>query len=305
MYAKARLTLILFLLPLTGCVLGAGEALIFPTYQEGETSFPLKVEVPPLFSGNGNYGLVASGDTLYHMELRHGRIHGKTPVNGEITAIAAGSGSNSFLTHGDTLVLLSGFDIAATCQLSGTGLAMTVCGTDPVILLDDGTLQLYSGADLSLIGSFTPEDPSVTCIQGFPGIVTIGYQNGTMLSLSIPSFSETASEKANGSLLFLAGAGEKLIFACDAWNEVAVCLPQDLIIQEMFTFSETPVSASSDPEISCVYAVCPSSGLQVCLANGEIAWRTDEFGRDIFVVLSDDREKALVTEGNTVYLLLR
>ena len=305
MYANTRLTLILFLLPLTGCVLGAGEALVFPSYKEGETSFPSPVEVLPEFSGNGNYGLIASGDTLYHMELRHGRIHGKTAVDGEITALAVGSGSSSFLIHADTLVLLSGSDIAATCQLSGTGSAMTVCGTDPVVLLDDGSLQLYKGTDLSLIGSFTPEDPSVTCIQGFPGIVTIGYQNGTMLSLSIPSFSETASEKVNGSLMFFAGAGEKLIFACDAWNEVAVCLPQDLIIQEMFTFSEMPVSASSDPEISCIFAVCPSSGLQVCLANGEIAWRTGEFGKDLFVVLSDDCEKALVTEGNTVYLLLK
>lgn len=286
-------------------MLGAEDALTFPSYIEGEASFPLPVVVHPLFSGTGNYGLVASGDTLYHMELRHGRIHGKTSVAGDITALAAGTGSTTFLIHGDSLILLDGFDIASTCKLTGIGTAITVCGSDPLVLLEDGSLALHSGSDLALIGDHTPEIPGVSCIQGFPGMITMGYPDGTMLSLSIPSFSESAAEKVSGSLIFMSRAGENLIFSCDAWNEVAVCSPADLVIKEMFTFSETPLSAASDTEISCIFAVCPSSGLQVCLANGEIAWRTGEFGKTPMVTLSQDCGKALITVGNTVTLLLK
>lgn len=249
---------------------------------------------------------MASGDTLYHMELRHGRIHGKTAVNGIITALASGPGSKAFVVCANQLVCIDGFSVTASCELTGAGVAVTVCGYDPVVLLEDGSLVLYSGTDLTLLGNYTPENAGVAFIQGFPGIVTTGYSDGRLISLSIPSFSEIAAEKVNGSLVFMAGAGQgNLIFSTDSWNEVAVCSPSDLVIQIMFTFPETPVSAASDSEVSCIYAVCPSMGIQVCLANGEIAWRTEEFGNNPFVVLSTDCEIALVTVGNTVTLLLK
>ncbi len=304
--ADAKLILLFSLLPLTACTLGAEDAVTFPTYNEGEASFPSSVSVPPVFSGDGNYGLVASGDTLYHMELRHARIHGKTAAGGEITALAVGTGLQTFAVYADQLLRIDGFAVTASCELTGLGVAMTVCGNNPVVLLEDGSLALYNGADLTLSGSHTPEIPGITCIQGFPGIVSTGYADGTMISLSLPSFSEIAVEKLNGSLIFMADAGqENLIFSTDAWNEVAVCSPADLVIQVMFTFPETPASAASDSEVSCVYAVCPSAGIQVCLANGEIAWRTNEFGGNPFIVLSDDCEQALVTTGNSVTLLLK
>lgn len=306
MSANAKLILLLSLLPLTACTLGAEDAVTFPTYKEGEASFPVSVNLPPVFSGNGNYGLIASGDTLYYMELRHGRIHGKTAVGGEITAIAAGTGLQTFIVHADKLIRLDGFSIAASCDLTGIGMDMTVCGNDPVVLMEDGSIALYSGTDLILTGNYIPESPGITCIQGFPGLVTLGYEDGRMISLSTPSFSEVAAEKVNGSLIFMAGAGQdNLIFSTDAWNEVAVCSPADLLIQIMFTFPETPTSAASDSLISCIYAVCPSAGIQVCLANGEIAWRTNEFGESPVVTLSNDCETALIAWENKVALLLR
>ncbi|MCD4708905.1 MAG: hypothetical protein K8S62_14335 [Candidatus Sabulitectum sp.] len=306
MSVNAGLILLLTLLPFIACTLGAEDAVTFPTYKEGEASFPTSIDVPPVFSGNGNYGLVASGDTLYHMELRHGRIHGKTFAGGTIKGLAVGTGSQAFAIYDDQLLRIDGFDVTSSCELTGIGVAMTVCGNDPVVLLDDGSLVLHDGTDLTFIGSYIPENPGMACIQGFPGIVVTGFSDGTMISLSLPSFSEIAAEKLNSSLIFMAGAGqENLIFSIDAWNEVAVCSPADLIIQVMFTFPETPLSAASDSELSCVYAVCPSAGIHVCLSNGEIAWRTDEFGGAPFVTLSDDCEIALVSEGNTVTLLLK
>lgn len=304
--ANTKLILLFSLLPFAACMLGAEDAVTFPTYKEGEASFPSTVTVPPVFSGAGNYGLIASGDTLYHMELRHGRIHGKTAIDGEITGLGAGHDSKAFVVYSDRIVCIEGFAVTASRELPGVGEAITVCGNDPLVLLEDGSLALYSGTDLTLIDNYIPEDTGITCIQGFPGLISLGYEDGTIISLSISSFSEVAAEKVNGSLIFMAGAGnENLIFSTDAWNEVAVCSPADLMIQVMFTFPETPISAASDSEVSCVYAVCPSAGIQVCLANGEIAWKSDEFGRSPFVILSEDCEQALVTNGNSVTLLLK
>ncbi|MCD6588470.1 MAG: hypothetical protein J7K88_07960, partial [Candidatus Fermentibacteraceae bacterium] len=72
MSTRTRLLLLTVLLPAASCVMGADEAVTFPTYVEGESSFPSVLNLAPVLSGN--YGLVASGDTLYYMELRHGRI---------------------------------------------------------------------------------------------------------------------------------------------------------------------------------------------------------------------------------------
>jgi len=302
----AKLILLLSLLPLVACVLGAEEAVTFPTYKEGEASFPSLVTVFPVFSGSGNYGLIASGDTLYHMELRHGRIHGKTAAGGQITAIEAGTGLLSYAVCGDQLLRIDGFEITVSTAMAAEGISLAVCGDQPVVLLEDGSLVLYKGTDLSVIAVHAPVNPELTCIEGFNGMLTAGCADGTMITFSIPSFAELASEKVNGSLVFMSGAGQdNLIFSTDVWNEVAVCSPSDLMIQIMFTFPETPSSAAADSDVSCVYAVCPSYGIQVCLENGEIAWKTKEYGENPLVVLSQDCEYALIASGNSVTLLAK
>lgn len=71
----------LSLLLLSGsCLMGAEEGLNFPNYLQASRTLPGEITVPPVFSAQGNYGIAASGDTLYHMELRHGRVHGRTPA---------------------------------------------------------------------------------------------------------------------------------------------------------------------------------------------------------------------------------
>lgn len=300
------LMIVLSLLMTAACTLGGEDALNFPTYPEGEAIFPTPIQVAPAFSGDENYGLVASSDTLYYMELRHGRIHGKTAVDGEITGLAIGEESQIFVTSADRLHRIDNFAVTSTIQLSGVAVALTVCGSNPVILLEDGSLAFHNGTDLGLIESHTPEIHGVTFIQGYSGLIVLGYSYGRIQSLAVPGFSEVAAEDVNGSLLFLTGAGDdNLIFSTDAWNEVALCSPEDLMIMVMFTFAETPISAASDSKVSCIYGVCPSMGIQVCLANGEIAWKTRDYGTDPTVVLSEDCETALVACGNRVTLLLK
>jgi len=299
---RTRLLLLAVLLPVVSCVLGADQALTFPTFVEGEASFPSALNLAPVFSGN--YGLVASGDTLYYMELRHGRIHGKLPAGGVITGLAA-SDSRVFVVHDDVLFSADGFEVSASCTLPCEAEAVTLCGDSPVVLLNDGSLVLYNGSDLSPAATCSP-DSGIAYIQGFPGILVTGYTDGRLVSLSVPAFSVIAEEQLNGSLVFMAGGGpENLLFSTDEWNEVAVCSPLDLKIQVMFTFSETPASASSDSDMSCIYAVCPDAGIQVCLSNGEIAWRTRDFGRTPMVTVSGDCEQALVAEDRSVTLLLQ
>ena len=306
MSARAKLIFLLTLLPLISCLTGAEDALQFPTFKEGESSFPSIITIVPEFSGNGNYGLVAVGDTLYHLELNHARIHGKTPVSGTITAIDAGSQSTSFALFENKLVRIEGFDIAASAELPGNGMAMSLCGSNPVVLMQDGSLVLHDGNDLSVISNHTPLNQGITSIQGFPGLLATGYSDGTMVSFSLPSFTEIASEKLNEPPLFFRDAGpDNLIFSCASWNEVALASPADLKIQVMFTFPETPLSATADSAASCIYAVCPASGIYVCLENGEIAWRTSEFGSSPMVRLSEDCQTALVAWEDKVTLLLR
>jgi len=299
---STRLLLLAALLPVVSCVTGADEAFTFPTYVEGEVSFPSALQLAPVFLGN--YGVIASGDTLYYMELRHGRIHGKIPAGGAVTDLAA-SGSRVFAVHDDVLFGADGFEVSASCTLHAAARSVTLCGSSPVVLLDDGSLVLYDGSDLSPIGTFSP-DPGIAYIQGFPGVLVTGYPDGRLVSLSVPAFTKVAEEQLNGSLIFLAEAGQdNLLFSTDEWNEVAACSPLDLKIQVMFTFSETPVSASSNSDLSCIFAVCPSMGIQVCLGSGEIAWKTGDFGKTPLVTVSDDCEQALVAEGSSVFLLLQ
>lgn len=306
MYTRATFYLILSLLPIASCVVGAEEAVTFPTYKIGEASFPSPVSVAPLFSGGGNYGLIASGDTLYHMELQHGRIHGTTDLGGEITSLAIGSDTEIFLTLANSLVRVDGFSISKSITLQGTAERMTVCGSNPVVLLDDGSISIYEATDLSIIASFTAESGEITCIEGFPELLVLGYSDGKMISIAVPSFSRKALETVNGNLLFMNRAGnDYFIFSTDAWNEVAVSSPEDLLIQSMYTFPETPVSAAADSTLSCIYAVCPSMGIRVCLSNGEIAWKSTEYGSNPIVVLARDCETAMIAWENKVSLLVK
>jgi len=304
--ADFRLFLLLILLPLTSCLVGAEEAPRFPTYNQGEATFPCDVTIPPVFSGTMNYGIVAAGDTLYHFELRHGRIHGKTPIGAQITALASGAGSEAFVTCGNTLVRIDGFLAADSCVLPYPAADISMCGANPVLLLKDGSIALYSHQDLSLLGSSPPSRSAISCIQGFPDMVSAGTTDGTLITYSVPSFSLLAEETFSGSVLFVNDGGDKsLIFSTDEWNEVALCSPADLKVSVMFTFPEAPIFASADSAVSCIYAACATAGIQVCSANGEIAWQTTEFGGYAFPVVSEDCEIALVSWGRNVTILVK
>ena len=300
------LGLILSLLLVTACVLGAEDSPDFPTYKEGEVTLPSDITVLPQFSFDGNYGLVASADTLYHLELRHGRIHGKTGLSGQILAFSPASNGYIYLITETKLVSIEGFSVINSVELPSNAITLTVCASDPVVALETGSILLFNGSDLALINTFDSPSEEIVFIEGFSNFLIAAFSDSTLRSYSIPNFDEVVSEKYNGTFLFLRAVNsDRLIFSTDFWNEVAVCSPLDLKITEMFTFPETPTIASADSDLSCIYAVCPSQGLQVCLANGEIAWRTEEFGLNPLVTVSPDCEAALVVTNRVVSLLLR
>ena len=306
MSGKILLTVwVLSLLLGTACVMGAESSPEYPTYLEGELTLPFEVTVLPQFSSEGNYGLVACADTLYHLELRHGLVHGKTAFSEKIISFTHASNGLVYLITETKLVSVEGFSVTNSIDLPSNARALAVCGSNPVVLFETGSLSLYSGSDFSLTNTFDPPI-EVVFIEGFSNLVTAAFSDGSIVSYSIPDFTLLASENYNGSFQFFRKANsDRLIFSTDEWNEVAVCSPLDLKIIEMFTFAEAPSIASADSLISCIYAVCPSVGLQVCLSNGEVAWRTKEFGLNPIVTVSSDCEEALIVNGNVVSLLLR
>lgn len=296
--------LVLSLLLITSCILGAEDSPEFPTYKEGEVTLPADVTVLPQFSIDGNYGLVASADTLYYFELKHGRVHGRTALSEEILSFLPASDGSIFIVTETKLSRVEGFSVKNSVELPSAALTLAVCGSDPVVLLETGSMLLFNGSDLSLVNTYDPSTERIVFIEGFSDLLIAAFSDGTLSSYSVPDFDELVSEEYNGSFLFLRAVNsERLIFSTDAWNEVAVCSPSDLKIIEMFTFSETPSIASSDSDLSCIYAAC--QGLQVCLSNGEVAWRTREFGLSPLVTLSSDCEVALVVSEKVVSLLLR
>ncbi len=298
--------LVLSLLLAAACVLGAESSPEFPTYKEGEVTLPADVTVLPQFSTDGNYGLVAAADTLYSLELRHGRVHGKTGLTENILAFAPALNGFVYLVTETNLVSIEGFSVVNSIELPSKAVTLTVCGSNPVVMLETGSIFLFNGSDLSLVNTFDPSAEEIVFIEGFSNCLIAAFSDSTLRSYSIPDFDEVISEKYNGVFLFLRTVNsDRLIFSTDFWNEVAVCSPLDLKITEMFTFPETPAIASADSDLSCIYAVCPSQGLQVCLANGEIAWRTKEFGLNPLVTVSSDCEAALVVTNRVVSLLLR
>lgn len=286
--------------------MGAEEGLEFPNYVQASVTLPGEITVPPVFSMNENYAVVAVADTLYHMELRHGRIHGRTGLPGSITALAGGSGNPIFAVAGENLCRIEGFEIAAQTPLLSQCTALTVCGTDPLLLMNDGSLVLRNAVDLSQSAQGTPELENIFFIQGFSGMVSISSQGGIITTLSVPGFDMIAENAHNGQILFLqrAGAGY-LLFSTDEWNEIAVCYPEDLKIQSMFTFPAAPVQAAADSTVSFIYAVCPGSGIQVCRNSGEIAWRSTGYGSDAVIILADNCETLLISSGSKLEILVK
>ncbi len=306
MYARAAVGLAALALLLSSCVTGAEEVLNFPTYIQATRQFPFEIKVPPVFSGAGNYGLVASGDTLYHLELRHGRIHHRTGFDGPVTGLAPGGGKNIFVAGGNTVYLVQGADIVMSEQMNSDILFLTACGDNPVVFLSDGSICLLSSENLSVTASAFTDISSVCTFCGFSSWLCIGGEDGSMETRSVPSLELKCSETVNGPVQFMTGAGEdNLLFSSEQWNEVAVCSPQDLRISIMFTFPVTPCYAYADSALSFVFAVLPENGIEVCSSSGEIKWRSKGYGGDSFVTLADDLETAMISSGNSLDILLQ
>ena len=304
MYARAALLLLLLLS--ASCLTEAGETLEFPNFVQATVTLPGEIGVRPFFSQAGNYAVVAVGDTLYHMEMRHGRVHGTTAMPGEVSGMAGGDGGPLFAATGGTLCRIQGFEVAETVSLPCQCLAVTDCGGDPLLLMEDGTLVLRSGEDLSTIAQYEPGLDEVLMVKGFPGMVCVASPLGVLTTFSIPDFNRVAENVLNGEITFLENSGDRtLLLSTDTWNEVGCCSPGDLVLQDMFTFPTAPVRAAADSSASFVFAVCPGSGIQVCRKSGEIAWRSDSYPEGAWVSLSSDCETALIAFGNELDILIR
>lgn len=302
MYAK--LAAAALVLASVSCTLEAGEALEFPNYVQASVTLPGDIALQPVFSQAQNYAVTPCADTLYHLELRHGRIHGRTGLPGTITGLARGTGSAVFAVAGGYLCRIDGFELTVSAALPGECSALGVCGNQPVLLMDDGTLVLRDPDDLSETAHGTPGIPDIGMIQGFPGLVTAASY-GELETLSVPSFERTASNTVNGSVTFLGTTGRgKLLFSCDTWNEAASCSPEDLVIEKMFTFPKAPTDAAADSSVTYVFGVIPGSGVQVCRESGEIAWRSPGYPDGSMVVLSEDCETAVIVYGSSLDILV-
>jgi len=282
----------------------AEEALEFPNYVQASVSLPGEINVKPVFSLAQNYSVAAVDDSLYHMELRHGRIHGRTGLPGTVTALARGNGGSYFAVAGDHLCRIDGFELSAAVPLSQQCIALSVCGDNPILLMEDGTLALHDSSDLSPMAQEMPELSDIEFIQGYSGMVCIASR-GNMETISVPDFRKTAESTVGGNIVFLQRAGtENLIFSCDSWNEAASCSPEDLVIEKMFTFPVAPSDAAADSSVAYIYGVVPGSGVQVCRESGEIAWRSQSYEDGSMVVLSDDCETAVITSGSRLDILI-
>lgn len=296
----------LFLLLLSGsCLMGAEEGLDFPNYLQASRTLPGEITVPPVFSVEGNYGIAASGDTLYHMELRHGRVHGKTPAGETIEGLATGSDGALFVLTRERLLRVEGFSVSAETVLPGPGAVLTMSGTHPVILMENGSILVYSGADLSMIQEASPPLKDMEFLQGFPGMVCVSSDGGRVTTLSVPDMKVLVENSFESPLLFMTAAGSNLLLSTENWNEIAVCSPQELRITVMYTFPEAPVHAAAAPSLSYVFGVCPDEGVNVCLESGEIAWRSRNYGAESLVSLSGDGEAAMISSGNRLDILIR
>lgn len=305
MSVKALFTA-LFLLLLSGsCLMGAEEGLDFPNYLQASRTLPGEITVPPVFSVDGNYGIAASGDTLYHMELRHGRVHGKTTAGETIEGLVTGPDGTLFVLTRERLLRVEGFSVSAETVLPGSGAVLTMSGTHPVILMENGSILVYSGADLSIVQESSPPLKDMEYLQGFPGMVCVSSDGGRVTTLSIPDMTVLVENSFESPLLFMTASGSNLLLSTENWNEIAVCSPQDLRITVMYTFPEAPVHAAGDPSLSYVYGVCPAVGVQVCLESGEIAWRSTDYGAESLVSLSGDGEAAMISCGNRLDILIR
>jgi hypothetical protein len=287
------------------CLTGTEEGLEFPSYVQASALLPAPITAAPVFSSGGNYALAAAGDTLYHMELVHGRTHGKTAMGDVVTHLVSSSSGVVFAVSGQRLCRIEGFEIAVQVQLPLDCTDLSVCGVNPVLLMADGSIVLRSATDLSVLEEVMPAMEGITFIEGFSEMLCSASQGGVITTFSIPGFTETARNTLSGSVSFLSSSGSSLLFGSDQWNEVAVCSPADLIILEMFTFSETPVAAFSAGSLTVVYAVLPNKGVQVCRRNGDIPWISSDYGPETLIEIADNLETALFARGSRLDILVR
>lgn len=303
----ARVAAAVLLLVSSACLVEAGEALEFPNYLQATATLPGNVTEGPVIAGPlDNYAVAAVGDSVYHIEMRHGRIHGRTGLSAPVTDLSAGPGGCVFALAGAELFRIDSFEVTAEVQLNGGSQILTTCGGAPLLVMEDGSIQLRDPDDLSLMeqGGSLPEQP--VAASGFQGMVSVGYGNGTMETYSVPGFTRIARAEQGGEILFLEGtAGGKLLFSCSDWNEMASCSPEDLEIEAMFTFPEAPVDAAADSSLTFAFAVVPGNGVQVCRPSGEIAWRSGDYADDAGLALAPDRETALISTGSRIDILVR
>jgi len=302
----ARYVFALLLLLLTSCLFEAEEAFEFPNYVQASLVLPGTLTVEPVFSQYQNYCIAAVEDTLYHLELHHGRIHGKTALPGTVSSMAISTDGFLFAAAGESLCAVKGFDVIASAGLPAGFSDLTVCGNDPLLLMDDGTMELLNPVDLSVSASGVWESEDIVFIQGFSGMISIAASSGTLATLSLPGFSTVAETHLEGSVTFLDKAGsDNLLFSCSSWNEAASCSPSDLKVEKMFTFPAAPVEAAADSSVSFIYCTVPGNGIMVCRENGDIAWKASDYGSDAMAILSSDGETAVLTGGNRLNILIR
>jgi hypothetical protein len=123
--------------------------------------------------------------------------------------------------------------------------------------------------------------------------------------VALDDMSLTASDSPGGDITTLNASGDSLLlYSCSSWNELAACSPWDLAVDIMFTFPSSPTDAAAEGSLAYVYASVPGSGVQVCRASGEVAWRSG-YADGAMVVLSEDCETAMISRGDRIHILVK
>ncbi len=301
---SARLLAALLPLLATACLFEAEEALEFPNYVQAEAALPGEVIVKPVFNSLQNYGIAAVEDTLYHMELRHGRVHGRTGLPGAVAFLGSGNGA-LFAVTGGIICRVDGFQLTSSAELREEPVAFTVCGGSPLVVYGNGLMELIDPNDLTVIRQGTVPGGNVVMAAGFPGIVVTASSEGLLSAVVLDDMSLAASDSPGGEILSLNASGDSLLlFSCSSWNELAACSPWDLAVDIMFTFPSAPTDAAAQSDLAYVFASVPGSGVQVCRASGEVAWRSG-YADGAMVVLSEDCETAMISRGDRIHILVK
>lgn len=301
---SARLISALLPLLAAACLFEAEEALEFPNYVQAEAVLPGEVVVKPVFNALQNYGIAAVGDTLYHMELNHGRVHGRTGLPGVISALGSGDGP-LFALAGGTLCRVDGFQLTVSAELREEPAAFAVCGGSPLVVYGDGAIELRDPDELSVVRQGTVPGGNVVMAAGFPGIAVTASGDGLLSALSLNDMSLVASDSPGGEITTLNASGDSLLlYSCSSWNELAGCSPWDLSVDIMFTFPSSPSDAAAAEDLAWAFASVPGSGVQVCRASGEVAWRSG-YADGAMVVLSEDCGTAMISWEDRIHILVK